>query len=139
MEVLEPRALLANVTWTGAAGDGEWDDGLNWSGDVVPGPSDDAVIGSNAGTIGISPDDYGGGDVNSLTCGAGTTIDVNGTDGLTIATLTVASGITLDGTIFIDGGVGSSPPGPRRLAATVRSHLAMIPTRSQATCTTNWP
>ena len=111
LEALEPRALLATVTWTGAAGDGLWDNPLNWTEqttngpvNVMPGPGDDAEIGSNAGTIGISPDDYGTADVNSLTCGAGSTIDVDGIDGLTIATLTVASGITLDGTIFIDEG-----------------------------------
>lgn len=43
-EPLEPRVLLAVINWDGG-GDGQTlTDPLNWDGDVLPGPGDDAVI-----------------------------------------------------------------------------------------------
>ena len=44
VEALEPRMLLATVTWDGGAGTDSWHDAMNWSGDVLPGPLDDVVI-----------------------------------------------------------------------------------------------
>ncbi|MFN0051311.1 MAG: hypothetical protein ACKV0T_03920 [Planctomycetales bacterium] len=43
-EVLETRTVLASVTWDGGAGDGLWTSAANWSGDGVPGSSDDLTI-----------------------------------------------------------------------------------------------
>jgi hypothetical protein len=43
-EALEPRALLAAVAWTGAAGDNLWHTPANWSGNAVPGAADDVTI-----------------------------------------------------------------------------------------------
>lgn len=43
-EQLEPRQLLAVVTWDGGGDGVNWTDALNWAGDVVPGVEDDAVI-----------------------------------------------------------------------------------------------
>ena len=43
-ETLEPRVLLATVTWDGGAGTNFWHDAMNWDGDVLPGPSDDVLI-----------------------------------------------------------------------------------------------
>lgn len=43
-EALEPRQLLAFVTWDGGGGDLSWHNPLNWSGDVLPGPADHVVI-----------------------------------------------------------------------------------------------
>ncbi|MBI5383403.1 MAG: hypothetical protein HZA90_01810 [Verrucomicrobia bacterium] len=37
-------AHAATITWDGGGGDLSWQNPLNWSGDQVPGPSDDAVI-----------------------------------------------------------------------------------------------
>lgn len=44
LEELESRQLLAAVSWDGGGGDLQWDNPLNWSGDVLPGPGDDVVI-----------------------------------------------------------------------------------------------
>src|SRR5437763_12560998 len=51
LELLEERTLLATINWI--AGSGNFDVGSNWSGGVVPGPNDIAVIdtGSTAATI----------------------------------------------------------------------------------------
>lgn len=44
IEPLEPRQLLATVSWDGGAGTNSWHDAANWSGDVLPGAGDDVVI-----------------------------------------------------------------------------------------------
>ena len=44
LEVLEVRAHLAAVSWTGGAGDGLWGTAGNWSGGVVPAMADDVVV-----------------------------------------------------------------------------------------------
>jgi hypothetical protein len=41
---LEDRSLPSTVTWTGAAGDFNWDTAGNWDSRTVPGPSDDVFI-----------------------------------------------------------------------------------------------
>ena len=43
-EALEPRTLLSNVTWTGAADGTRWSIAGNWSDDAVPTASDDVTI-----------------------------------------------------------------------------------------------
>jgi hypothetical protein len=43
-EQLEARNLLAVVVWDGGAGTSHWEDALNWSGDLLPGPDDDVQI-----------------------------------------------------------------------------------------------
>jgi hypothetical protein len=57
LEPLEDRTLLSTITWI--AGSGNFDVGSNWSGGVVPGPNDVAVIdtGSTAATITIQNGD----------------------------------------------------------------------------------
>src|SRR5437773_9690504 len=57
LEPLEDRTLPATINWI--AGSGDFDVGSNWSGGVVPGPNDVAVIdtGSTAATITIQPSD----------------------------------------------------------------------------------
>lgn len=44
LETLEPRALLAAVSWDGGGGDTLWSNPLNWSGNALPGVSDDVTI-----------------------------------------------------------------------------------------------
>src|SRR5262249_3834564 len=44
IESLEPRQLLAFVLWDGGGADDQWSNPLNWSGDVLPGPSDNVLI-----------------------------------------------------------------------------------------------
>ncbi len=43
-ERMEERTLLSPVTWTGAAGNNDWDTPDNWSTDSVPGSMDDVTI-----------------------------------------------------------------------------------------------
>src|SRR5689334_8917826 len=52
---LEDRTLLSAVSWDGEAGDFEWNNPLNWSGDntTLPGVGDDVTIG-NLGTATIT-------------------------------------------------------------------------------------
>jgi hypothetical protein len=44
VEALEARQLLAFIVWDGGGGDQSWDNPLNWSGDVLPGAADVALI-----------------------------------------------------------------------------------------------
>jgi|GEM_PF-5198476 len=44
LEGLESRVLLAAVTWDGGGSDLQWSNPLNWSGDALPGPTDDVTI-----------------------------------------------------------------------------------------------
>jgi hypothetical protein len=44
LQHLEPRQLLAAISWDGGGGDLSWHNPLNWSGDVLPGPDDDVSI-----------------------------------------------------------------------------------------------
>jgi hypothetical protein len=49
-----PEETVATISWISTTG-GDWSDGANWSGGVVPGAADDAVMAlSNAETITIS-------------------------------------------------------------------------------------
>ena len=36
LDLLERRMLLSSITWTGNAGDNNWDTPANWSSDAVP-------------------------------------------------------------------------------------------------------
>jgi len=47
-ERLEERIVLSTIVWDGGpTGEGaDWNDPVNWAGDVLPGPADDAVLGS---------------------------------------------------------------------------------------------
>src|SRR6185437_15144851 len=66
IEPLEPRRLLATITWNGAGDGTTWTNGSNWVGGQVPGSSDSAVIGASSTTINIS----GGVTVGSVVSGA---------------------------------------------------------------------
>ncbi len=50
IESLESRVLLATINWDGGGGDFNWNTAANWAGDVLPGATDDAVIGDLTGT-----------------------------------------------------------------------------------------
>lgn len=104
IERLEDRTLLSTVTWDGGAGTLNWHHAANWSGDVIPGLTDDAEIGAAyAGTtITVSQDVS----VNSITSEANL-LWTNGTVAVAGAT-TIASGATLEiggaSTVTLDGG-----------------------------------
>ena len=50
IQYLERRVVPATVTWTGGAGDLNWDTAANWSGGAVPSASSDVVIAVSSGT-----------------------------------------------------------------------------------------
>lgn len=44
MDCLEPRVVLAAVSWDGGGGNNLWSNPLNWSNDALPGSTDDVTI-----------------------------------------------------------------------------------------------
>jgi IPT/TIG domain-containing protein len=90
LETLEPRTLLSAVTWTGGAGDNNWDTPANWSTDSVPGSADDVTIDIAANVV--HSDDVTD-SIHSLTS----------TEPLTISggTLSIASASTIGGALTI--------------------------------------
>ena len=93
IEWMEPRTLLSAVTWTGGAGDNNWDTAANWSTDSVPGSGDDVTINIAANVV---HSDNVTDSINSLTS----------TEPLTISggTLSIASASTIGSTFTITGG-----------------------------------
>ena len=93
LEWMEPRTLLSAVTWTGEAGDNNWDTPANWSTDSVPGSGDDVTIDIAANVV---HSDNVTDSINSLTS----------TEPLTISggTLSIASASTIGGALTISGG-----------------------------------
>ncbi len=51
LEWMEPRTLLSAVTWTGDAGDNNWDSANNWSPVGVPGSGADVTINISANVV----------------------------------------------------------------------------------------
>ncbi len=114
-EHLESRQMFAAIVWSGDGDGTTWTSPANWVGGVVPGATDDAVIGSSSQTIDIS----GNITVNSVT--SSDPLDVTGgsftvqggtsqaNDGLTVASgaaLTATgsgTSFTTSGTDVIDG------------------------------------
>jgi RHS repeat-associated protein len=116
VELLERRELLAAVLFDGGSG-GEgtnWDVAENWAGDVLPGPNDDAIIGSQfAGRTIISSSDVR---VNSVASDASLAISggvfstlsmssVNNAFTLGGGTLNVVSELKVTGAMVWPGGV----------------------------------
>jgi hypothetical protein len=106
-------ATTSTVTWTGAAGDGNWDNPANWSGGVVPGANNDVVINST-GTSGFiinhSANQYDtirslvviGGNV-TLNLDAGTLdLSGNGSDGTFSVSQSAGNTVTLNGGVLKD-------------------------------------
>jgi hypothetical protein len=82
-EHLEPRYLLAAISWDGGGGDLSWHNPLNWSGDVLPGPDDDVTI-NVPGSPAITHNS-GQTTVRSLTC----TEELELTSGSTLSVQTI--------------------------------------------------
>ena len=108
VEALESRTLLAAVSWTGAAGDGQWTTPGNWSSNpALPGPGDDVTInvtGNPTITLGSGTQS-----IHSLTSADPITVSFPGT--LAVATtvqlsanLTLAGGTLLGGTYAASAG-----------------------------------
>ena len=94
VEQLESRQLLATITWDGGGDGTTLTQATNWSGDVLPGASDDAVINvAGTPTIAISSGTFS---VNSLDCAE--------TFNMTGGTITVAAASTFSGALGLGGG-----------------------------------
>jgi hypothetical protein len=116
-------------TWTGAAGDGEWNTAGNWSDDAVPTSGDTVLIAPTTTNVPSLADATLTGETillnssspvgpsvffNDVTLGAGTVLKSGGSGGSIgdLSTLTVASGATItngDGTALGIDNFGSSP------------------------------
>ena len=97
VESLEQRVMLS--VWIGGSGD--WDTAANWSGDAVPGGSDDVTIpaGSN---VTISKTDV----ASTITTAAGSTVTI--AQG---ASLALQSGGTISGTFNLAGTLSTNNSG----------------------------
>src|ERR1700685_2330885 len=51
LEGLERRIAPASITWTGDGDGKSWTNAKNWTGDVVPGASDSAIIDAPGTTV----------------------------------------------------------------------------------------
>ncbi len=94
LDALEPRTLLSNIAWTGAADGKTWTLAGNWSGDAVPGSKDDVTI------------NLGGSPTIQITSGTQSVHSLMSTDPLSISggSLSVAAGSTLSGGLSMTGG-----------------------------------
>ncbi len=95
---------MATITWTGAAGDGNYDNPANWSPHQVPGAGDSAVISTQSpSTVTISQNDA----VQALTLNKNVTLAVSTGDSLTVGnagtantTLSNAGTLSLNSTYY---------------------------------------
>jgi autotransporter-associated beta strand protein len=93
VELMESRTLLSAVTWTGDAGDDNWDTPDNWSTQSVPGADDNVTIDATATVVhSFAVTDT----IESLT----TTAPLSITGG----TLSIASASTIGGPLSITAG-----------------------------------
>lgn len=93
-EALEARTLLAVILWDGGGDGTTLTQAANWTGDVLPGPADDAVIDiAGTPTIRFTTGTF---TVNSLT--SAETFIMSG------GTLTIGTASTVSGTTTVSGG-----------------------------------
>ena len=98
MEWMEPRTLLSAVTWTGGAGDNNWDSVANWNPERVPTSTDDVTINIAANVVYSLANVTDS--INSLTSTEPLTISAGGISiaaASTIGSLSISGG-TLTGT-----------------------------------------
>jgi RHS repeat-associated protein len=108
--MLEPRLVLSAVSWDGGGGNLLWSNRLNWSGDQLPGPTDDVTL-SATGDVTIVHD-QGTTQVQSLRLQdslslTGGTVVVGGPltigSNLTLSAKNAGTTFTASGTAAIDG------------------------------------
>ena len=95
IDALEPRILLATVTWV-ASGNGFWDVGSNWSTGTVPGPGDDVNLDGLAGQFTITYRQ--GGDTIQSIRGSQDALVLSG------GSLTISAASQLDSAFTMSGG-----------------------------------
>ena len=97
LEALEARTVLSTVSWTNPAG-GDWSTAANWSGDVVPNATQDAIINiAVSGPITIDSADA----AHSLT-------DTTASLDITGGSLSLAAASSVSQNVTISGGVLAS-------------------------------
>jgi hypothetical protein len=115
VEVLEDRRLLSIIAWSGG-GDGKlWNDTKNWVGGLLPGPTDDAVIGSAFAS-------------QTITSTANVTIDKITSEAsfqITAGTFTVGTTVQVDNTFTISGGILTHLAGQSGFDLTVTGDLTV--------------
>ncbi|HQY88405.1 MAG TPA: hypothetical protein PK402_07085, partial [Tepidisphaeraceae bacterium] len=103
IEQLERRSLLASVSWDGGGDGSSWNDQNNWSGNALPGTSDDVTL-----NVGANPNIVLTGTAAAIrSLASSENLKVSGT------TLTITNGATLNaptrvcavGTFNIEGGL----------------------------------
>lgn len=96
---LEPRQMLATITWTGNAANDFWHTAANWDLGRVPAATDDVVIPSVAGSSSVQ---------FNATTGAVSVLSINATEPFAISggslTVTNTAGATFNGTFTLSGG-----------------------------------
>ncbi|MBV9125361.1 MAG: Ig-like domain repeat protein, partial [Planctomycetes bacterium] len=95
LEQLEDRTAPALVTWTGLAGDSNWDTAANWSGNAAPTSSDDVQISNSSVTLDHAAT------VNSLFLSGGSLSIAQ--DFSTTTDLTLGGKLTGPGNISVNG------------------------------------
>jgi RHS repeat-associated protein len=105
--LLEDRVVPTLITWDGGGGDGLWANALNWSGDVLPGTNDDAVIDVFGQAVSVAISDSRS--VNSLTSQGDVLITGSGA-GLTVSALSVISG-----SFFVTNGASLTASGSQAI------------------------
>ena len=98
LEWMEPRSLLSAITWTGGAGDNNWDSVANWNPERVPTSTDDVTINTSANVVYSLANVTDS--INSLTSTEPLTISAGGISiaaASTIGSLSISGG-TLTGT-----------------------------------------
>ncbi len=102
VEGLELRRLLSAVNWIGGA-TGDWDTAANWSNgttNAVPTSADDVTIPSN---VSITHTTGATDSVNSITSGAGDTLNISA-GSISIAATSTLVNLDLSSTLSIAGG-----------------------------------
>ncbi len=91
---------MATITWTGAAGDGNYNNPANWNPQQVPGATDSAVINTSvATTIGIAQNDA----VQALSLNKNVTLAVSTGESLTVGNAATANSLLSNaGTISLN-------------------------------------
>src|SRR5258708_4447209 len=125
VQILEDRTLLSSVSWVGTAngGDGlKWNVDANWSGGATPGAGDDVTIADQSGPITVS-----GAPVNlqSLTLGSGSNIEIQGTS------FTISAPSTVNSTLTVCSGAnliinGATIDGTGQITNTVNGAMATV-------------
>ncbi len=93
VSLLEDRTLLSTITWASDAS-GNWDDRSMWTGDIVPGVSDIAVI--DFAGITVTHESAGSDSVGSLTSEA--QLNISG------GSLDIVNGSSISGSVTMSGG-----------------------------------